>query len=50
MGNAVIMFTDQIQWPNIHILRLVHVPWYDILRHYFGMILQYFQMKICYDF
>ena len=27
-------------------IRLVHVLWYDILRHYFGMILQYFEMKI----
>ena len=30
--------------------RLVHVLWYDILGRYIGMILQYFGMKMYYDF
>jgi hypothetical protein len=32
------------------LFRLVNVFWSYILGHYFGMILQYFGMKIYYDF
>lgn len=31
-------------------IKLFHVLWDDILGRYFGMILQYFGMKIYYDF
>ena len=30
--------------------KLIHVVWDQILGRYFGMILQYFGTKICYDF
>ena len=43
-----IAFFTQVSIKNLFHFRLVHVLWYDILGHYFGMILQYFGMKIYY--